>query len=257
MDETHTTDELMRHAERGPTPDDPGAAAPEPPVYQNIADRYAAEVDTRPVNAFYERPAVLSLLPPLAGTRVLDAGCGPGWYAEHLVAQGADVTAIDVAPRFVELTRARVGDRARVLQADLARPLDFAADGAFDLVVSPLALHYVLDWDALLRELARVLRPGGLLVFSTHHPLMTWQLFQTPDYFATELLESKWDTVGKVTFYRRPLTAITEALAGAGFVVERLIEPQPTEAFRRASPAEYDKYMKNPWYLVVRARRDA
>ncbi|HEX8903826.1 MAG TPA: class I SAM-dependent methyltransferase [Longimicrobiaceae bacterium] len=236
--------------------DERGAGTPERPVYQDIADRYAAEVDTRPLNAFYERPAVLSLLPPLAGTRVLDAGCGPGWYTEHLVARGADVTAFDAAPRFVELTRARVGNRARVLRADLARPLDFAADAAFDLVLSPLALHYVHDWDALLRELARVLRPGGLLVFSTHHPSMTWQLFRTPDYFATEPLESAWDAVGKVSFYRRPLTAITEALAGAGFVIERLIEPQPTEAFRRASPEEYERLMKTPWYLVVRARRD-
>jgi SAM-dependent methyltransferase len=236
--------------------DEQGAGTPQP-VYQEIADRYAAEVDARPVNAFYERPAVLSLLPPLAGTRVLDAGCGPGWYTEHLVAQGADVTALDAVPRFVELTRARVGNRARLLQADLARPLDFAADAAFDLVLSPLALHYVKDWDVLLHELARVLRPGGHLVFSTHHPMMTWQLFRTPDYFATELLESRWDVVGKVTFYRRPLTAITEALAGAGFVTERLIEPQPTEEFRRASPEEYERYMKAPWYLVVRARRDA
>jgi SAM-dependent methyltransferase len=237
--------------------DGEGAGTPERPAYQEIADRYAAEVDTRPVNAFYERPAVLSLLPPLAGTRVLDAGCGPGWYAEQLAARGADVTAFDAAPRFVELTRARVGGRARVLQADLARPLDFAADAAFDLVLSTLALHYVEDWDAMLRELARVLRPGGHLVFSTHHPMMTWQFFGTPDYFATERLESEWDIVGKVAFYRRPLTAITEALARAGFVVERLVEPQPTEAFRHASPKEYAMYMKSPWYLVVRARRDA
>ncbi|HEX6748343.1 MAG TPA: methyltransferase domain-containing protein [Longimicrobium sp.] len=237
--------------------DEQGAATTERPVYQEIADRYAAEVDTRPLNAFYERPAVLSLLPPLAGTRVLDAGCGPGWYTEQLVAQGAEVTAFDAAPRFVELTRARVGDRAHVLQADLAQPLDFAADAAFELVLSPLALHYVQDWDVLLRELARVLRPGGHLVFSTHHPFMTWMLYQTPDYFATERLESAWDVVGKVAFYRRPLTAITEALAGAGFVVERLIEPQPVEAFRHANPEEYEKFMKTPWYLAVRARRDA
>jgi SAM-dependent methyltransferase len=247
---------MPRAAGRGVVPDEPGAATAERPVYQDIADRYAAEVDTRPVNAFYERPAVLSLLPPLAGTRVLDAACGPGWYTEQLVAQGADVTAFDAVPRFVELTRARVGGRARVLRADLERPLEFA-DAAFDLVVSTLALHYARDWDVLMRELARVLRPGGHLVFSTHHPMMTWRLFQTPDYFATELLETEWDVVGSVAFYRRPLTAITEALAGAGFVIERLVEPQPTEAFRHASPEEYEKYMKAPWYLVIRARRDA
>ena len=225
-------------------------------VYGEIADRYAAMVDTRPHNALYERPATLSLLPPPAGLRVLDVGCGPGWYAEHLVDHGADVTAFDVTPRFVELTRARLGSRARVLQADLSKPLDFADDAAFDLIVAPLVLHYVEDWGAMLAELARVLRPGGLLVFSTHHPFMDWREFNTADYFATELLEDEWSSVGKVTFYRRPLTAMAEALAGAGFVIERLLEPRPVEEFRLASPDWYERLMTNPWFLVIRARRE-
>jgi SAM-dependent methyltransferase len=224
-------------------------------VYDGIADAYAASVDARPHNAFYERPAMLSVLPPLIGTRVLDAGCGAGWYAEHLAGQGAEVTSFDVTPRFVELTRARLGGRARVFQADLAKPLDFAADTEFDLVVAPLVLHYVEDWDAMLAELARVLRPGGLLVFSTHHPFMDWREFERPSYFDTELLEDEWD-VGKVTFYRRPLSAMAHSLAGAGFVIERLVEPRPTEEYRRARPDWYERLMTNPWFLVIRARRD-
>ncbi|HEX8691634.1 MAG TPA: class I SAM-dependent methyltransferase [Longimicrobium sp.] len=223
-------------------------------AYADIADQYAAAVDTKPHNAYYERPATLSLLPPLAGLRVLDAGCGSGWYAEHLVRQGADVTAFDVEPRFVELTRARAGGNARVLQGDFAQPLHFAPDAAFDLVLCALALHYAEDWEAVLAEFARVLRPGGLLVFSTHHPFMDWREFQTADYFATELLEDDWG-FGAVRFYRRPLTAMVDALAGAGFVVERLVEPRPTEEFRRAYPEGYEKLLRNPWFLVIRARR--
>lgn len=222
--------------------------------YDEIADRYAAMVDTSPHNAFYERPAMLSLLPPLRGLEVLDAGCGSGWYAERLLAEGASVTAFDATPRFVELTRGRVGTRARVLRADLAEPLDFAADGSFDLVLCALVLHYVEDWGAVFREFRRVLRPGGLVVFSTHHPFMDWQQFQTADYFATELLEDQWD-VGRVTFYRRPLTAMFDAMAGAGFLVERLLEPHPTEEFRRAKPEWYERLRTNPWFLLVRARR--
>lgn len=220
-----------------------------------LAARYAGTVDEKPQNAFYERPATWALLPPLRGLRVLDVGCGSGWYAERLLEEGAEVVAFDASPRFVELTRARVGDRARVLRADLGEPLGFARDGEFDLAVAPLVLHYLRDWDAPLAELRRVLRPGGRLVFSTHHPFMDWTEFERDDYFATERLEDDW-SVGTVTFWRRPLTAMVDALAGAGFVVERLLEPRPTDEYRRAKPDWYEKLMRTPWFLVVRARRD-
>ncbi len=100
--------------------------------YEGFARRYAERASTKPHNAYYERPATLSLLPDVAGRRVLDAGCGPGHYARELLAQGADVVAVDVTPEMVELAHAEVGDRAVVLEADLGQPLAFAADEDFD-----------------------------------------------------------------------------------------------------------------------------
>lgn len=222
-------------------------------TYEEIADAYAARVDTKPYNAEYDRPAVLSLLPPLVGLSVLDAGCGSGWYAEYCVEQGAQVTAFDITPRMVELTRARLGDRAVVLQAGLHEPLDFAADDSFDLVMAPLALHYVEHWEPVLAEFRRVLKPDGVLVFSTHHPFADYQLFGSGSYFTTERVQDTWD-VGTVQFYRRPLTAITEALFTSGFVIERLVEPLPTEAFRLLDPKGYERLRKEPGFMVIRAR---
>ena len=68
-------------------------------AYETLAESYAARVDTKPHNAYYERPATLSLLPQVKGKRVLDAGCGPGVYAEWLVEHGAEVVAFDVSTR--------------------------------------------------------------------------------------------------------------------------------------------------------------
>jgi SAM-dependent methyltransferase len=223
--------------------------------YEGIASRYAATVDTKPWNAHYERPALISLLPSLEGAKVLDVGCGPGWYAEHLVGRGADVTAFDLNAEFVGLTKARVGNRARVLQADLAETLAFAADQEFDIAVCPLVLHYLRDWRPTLRELNRVLKSGGVLVFSTHHPFMDWQLFKTESYFAIELLEDEWEDIGRVDYYRRPLMAITEDLCSAGFWIERVLEPQPTDAFKQVNPKAYEHLTRNPWFLFVRARK--
>ncbi|HEY7184411.1 MAG TPA: class I SAM-dependent methyltransferase [Blastocatellia bacterium] len=222
--------------------------------YDGIARKYAETVDTQPWNAHYERPATISLLPPLTNVKALDAGCGSGWYAEHLLNRGAMVTAFDLNSEFVALTRSRVGERARVLQADLSGPLDFAGDGEFDVALSALVLHYLRDWQPALREFHRVLRPRGTLVFSTHHPFMDWKLFNKEDYFAIELLEDEWE-IGKVSFYRRPLTAISQDLDSAGFFIERLLEPQPTEEFRRVNPEGYERLSRNPWFLCVRARK--
>jgi SAM-dependent methyltransferase len=220
-----------------------------------MANRYAEVVDRKPYTALYERPAVLSLLPPLKGLTVFDAGCGSGWYAEHLVDQGARVLSVDVSPKFVAMTRARLGGRAEARQADLGQPLDFIDDATFDLIVCPLVMHYLEDWEAVFGEFHRILKNGGVLVFSTHHPFMDFRLFELDDYFELRLLEDEWST-GKVRFYRRPLTAMSAALYKAGFVIERLLEPRPVAAFREADPEGYEKLSKNPWFLVIRARRD-
>ncbi len=125
--------------------------------YADKALKYAETVDTRPWNAHFERPAVVSLLPSLADARVLDAGCGSGWYAEYLIQRGANVTAFDFNSEFVNLTRARVGDQAQVLQADLAEPLKFAQNEEYDLVLCPLVMHYLKEWEPTLREFHRII----------------------------------------------------------------------------------------------------
>jgi SAM-dependent methyltransferase len=229
-------------------------------AYEKLAARYAALIDTKPHNAYYERPATLSLLPDVAGWRGLDAGCGPGAYTEWLLDHGAEVVGMDVSPAMIAHARQRVGDRAELHVADLAQPLDFLPDSAFDLVFSALTLHYVRDWSGMLAEFARVLRPAGLLVFSVEHPFSDLIDLGSGDYFATELVGMPWRGFGGepvyVPFYRRSLTTISEALWNAGFVIERLIEPQPTAELRRAEPEDAVALMRQPGFLCVRARLD-
>ena len=66
-------------------------------IYDAMAADYAA-VEDSPYNAYYEQPSLRALLPPVAGRRVLDAGCGAGRASEWLVEQGAEVVGIDASP---------------------------------------------------------------------------------------------------------------------------------------------------------------
>ncbi len=231
-------------------------------TYDDIADAYAAGVDSAPYNALYERPAMMDLLPPVAGTRVLDAGCGSGWYAAQLATRGALVTAIDVSAAMIGHARDRfasapLSELARQVEfrvADLEQPLSFASGGAFDGIVSSLVLHYVLDWGPTLAEFRRILKPGGWLVFSTHHPITEAIRLDTHRYLDTELVEDFWKWVGTVRYYRRPLSAIIEALTNARLTLEKLVEPLPTEEFRTLKPDAYRRLLGRPEFLLASAR---
>lgn len=223
--------------------------------FSAFAGAYARVTRDNVCNAHYERPAIRALVGEVRHKRVLDAGCAAGEHAMWLTERGAQVVAVDLSAEMVALARERLGARADVRQADFGQPLPFA-DGAFDLVFSSLSLHYLQDWAPTLREFYRVLRPGGELLFSTHHPMAPFA--ELPNYFATTLIEQTWAAFGepvRVRFYHRPLGAIFAAVAHAGFTVAGLIEPRPTEAAKTVDPIWYDKLSEHPWFLIVRASR--
>ena len=111
--------------------------------------------------------------------RVLDVGAGTGAFAERVQRElGADVTAVDLSPRMVELARGR---GVPASEADVQKlPFD---DGAFDCAAALWVLHHVPDLDRGLGELARVIRPGGHLVavaFGRDNLADLYELLQQP-----------------------------------------------------------------------------
>ena len=67
-----------------------------------MAEYYFKYVDIKPFNAYYERPATISLLPQVRDQKVLDAGCAAGWYTKWLLEKGASVIALDFSPNMID-----------------------------------------------------------------------------------------------------------------------------------------------------------
>ena len=223
-------------------------------AYERLAAGYDREGDTKPSNAYLERPATRSLLPDVDGAAVLDAGCGAGHLARTLDDAGAAVVGLDAAAGMLGFARERVPDAAFV-RADLGTGLPFG-DDRFDGVASSLALHYVREWGPLFADLRRVVRPGGWVVCSVQHPCADFAEYEDAEnYHETERVSAVWDSFGEsveVPAYRRPLSAMLDPALAAGFRLDHLLEPTPTEAYREGNPDRYEYESTHPNFLCLR-----
>lgn len=208
-------------------------------AYQQFAEHY----DDRDNALFdFDEPVVHEILDALPAGTALDAACGTGRYAEHLIAQGHRVIGVDRSPDMLAHARERV-PQGEFATADLQQlPL---SDNAVDIVVCGLALCHVPALDPVLAEFARVLRPGGHLVISDpHHERI--------------LLGSVVHALGPAgepglapTFRRTPGDFLRAALP-VGFTVRRCEEPHPQNTMRPSPPDEHavTNWHEWPWSLL-------
>ena len=224
-------------------------------------------------------PALLARVgEPPAGCAMLDLGCGNGYLARRFARRGARVTGVDAAGALIAAARRR--EEAEPLgivyhEADAAH-LPMLDDGSVDLVIANMSLMDIPDAAGALREVGRVLRPGGRFVFSISHPC-----FDVDTRSAWEILrEGERETVfRKVTGYRqlhsdvyaweleggrrvttvgfhRPLGWYAHRLREAGLVIVDLEEPAPQAGFVSRARARREWIEEIPLHLILEARRE-
>ncbi len=167
--------------------------------------------------------------------RLLDVGCGGGAHAVELAAHAWSVTGVDVSAAQLELARARGVD---VVEADAAElPFD---DASFDAAVSMFTHTDVDDFGAVMREVARVLRPDAPFVYLGVHPCFVGPHAFVHDRDVPELHPGYRDTSfrteaagiwdeglrAKVGATHLPLGLFLQAVVGAPLTLERLEEPE-------------------------------
>ena len=211
-----------------------------------------------------EWPALRALLPPLDGRRVLDLGCGFGWFCRWAREHGAArVLGVDVSERMLARATAETHDPAIVyVRADLER-LELPAAG-FDLAYSSLAFHYVEDLAGLLTRVHAALAPGGALVFSVEHPLCTARAtrmvgrrggrttWPVAGYLDEGPRSTDWLAAGVIKQHRTIATYV-DLLLRAGFALAHLDEwgPSPEQI---ASHPEWANERQRPPFLLVAGR---
>jgi SAM-dependent methyltransferase len=190
------------------------------------------------------READAGLLGPVDGRLVVEVGCGAAAAARWLAEQGARVVGLDLSAGMLRQARfaeKRTGVRVPLVQADAARlPIaDQAADVAFTAFG---AVPFVDDSAAVMREVYRILRPGGRWVFSVTHP-MRWIFLDDPGEGGLVAVHSyfnrspyvEYDETGAATYveHHRTLGDRIRELVDAGFVLTDLIEPEWPEGHDR------------------------
>jgi SAM-dependent methyltransferase len=213
-----------------------------------------------------EWPALRAMLPVLHRARVVDLGCGFGWFCRWAREQGAEtVLGLDLSERMLDRARADTADPAicyhRADLETLALP-----PGAFDLAYSSLALHYVEDAARLFATVHQALLPGGSFVFSTEHPVYMaptapgWsidpagrRIWPLDRYLVEGPRVTDWLAPGVVK-HHRTLGTTLNGLIAAGFTIDRVEEFCPTPEQIAARP-ELAEELDRPMFLLVSARR--
>ncbi|SDC66108.1 class I SAM-dependent methyltransferase [Shouchella lonarensis] len=213
-------------------------------------------------------PAILSLIGDIKGKRVLDAGCGEGYLSRMLDNRGAKVTAVDYSTSMLDIAKKRTTKvDAITFQQGNCEDLSFLQSKSFDCIVSNMVIQDLANYEQAFQEMHRLLVAGGTFVFSILHPCFVtpeygWERgedgepshWKVDKYFYEGAYEQDFGDKENMLFFHRTLTSYVNTLTKTGFVLEELVEPQPSKEILEAHPEAALK-LRRPDFIVFKLRR--
>lgn len=206
-------------------------------------------------------PVMMARVTEGAFDTALDVGCGEGRFCRMLKQAGVKTTGIDPTRQLLELARCR--DPSGDYRLGRAEQLDFA-DASFDLVVSYITLVDIPDYRAAIREMTRVLRPGGSLLmanltgFTSACADRGWVTdgsgahlhFPVDRYLEERPLWLEWSGI-RIENWHRPLSAYMSAFLENGLVLKYFAEPDAVSG----AEIHQQRHHRVPWFVVMEWQR--
>ena len=219
------------------------------------------------LNRLLEQPAMARLLPDVQEKSVLDLGCGYGHNCMAFVSMGADrVVGVDISEKMLEVARTE-STHDKIEYINMSMTDVNTLEDKFDLIYSSLAFHYIEDVEALAKNIYSKLNPGGCLLFSQEHPIVTSTIdgkghfnydedgnrvsYTFSNYNQNGKREINWIIDGVIK-YHRTLGNIITTLAKAGFIIDTVEEPLPEPWAVEIFPEIVKEYLK-PNFLIIKA----
>lgn len=221
-------------------------------------------------------PAVLELLAPRSGEKILDIGAGQGVLVPHITESGASYVGIEASSRLLQIARKYHGQQGRFIQGDARRlhKLPGLHAGMFDAAVFLLSIQDMNPLPSILEAVAWVLRGGGRLVLLMTHPCFRvprqsgwgWQeerkvQYRRIDRYLTPLSVPMKTYPGQhegTTFsFHRPLQEYVNSLAQYGLLLDQMKEVATYKSARNGQHARAENLAQQeiPLFLGLRARK--
>jgi SAM-dependent methyltransferase len=202
-------------------------------------------------------PVMLGRITGRSFKRAIDVGCGEGRFCRKLKAASIVATGIDPTPQLLETARRR--DPSGDYRSGRAERLDFS-DDSFDLVVSYITLVDIPDFRTAIREMARVLKPGGSILMANLTSFVSagaergWvtdaqgqrQHFPVDRYLEEFPFWLEWDGI-RIENWHRPLSAYMAAFLESGLTLTFFAEPAPVSG----DAARKETFRRVPWFVVM------
>jgi SAM-dependent methyltransferase len=249
-------------------------------AWDKVADQWSVRyTEYGDVNRQYViDPAIFHIIGSVKGLSILDAGCGNGYLCRLLTKKGAKMTGVELSKRFVKIAeqKEREVPLGIMYYSGTVCNLEMFEGETFDMVISNLVLMDLPDLDKAIKEVRRVLKKKGRLIFSIMHPCFSsppvrgwvrkpedsnrkedWIYWKVDRYFDRSMeiwrFYPDWPPVYS---FHRPLSDYVKTLIGNGFAIVKFEEPIPSQKAMREHYREFgNECDRIPWFLIIGARK--